>query len=171
MCSRGFKLLDSEIDVRASWKISQHNRTIAFCFINARLNYLSVRDFNYSSALRSDLGIMRNYKHGLVLFAVHFDEQVHNLSSRLFVEISRRLVAEENLRIVYHSACYRYALLLTTRKLRGIMVDALRNPEAVNDLLIIIRGLLCKARGEQYVFGGGELGQQIEKLKHKSNVI
>ena len=90
--------------------------------------------------LLDDLHFMRNDDNRNVLRPVDRLQQRENRLGRHGVERARRLVAEDDLRVVGKHARNCHALLLTARELRGIGVRLVGNADELQNLH---RALLC----------------------------
>src|ERR1700753_4420733 len=65
-----------------------------------------------------------------------------------------------------------HALLLTAGKLRGKVLNAIAQADALERLprFGLVRGAV-EVLGEHYVFHGGEIRHQVELLKHESDFL
>ncbi len=78
--------------------------------------------------------VVRHHDYGAPILTVEGVENVHDLLSHLGVEVSRRLVGEDNLRVAHNSSCNSHALALTARQLAGEMLHAVAKAESCQHL-------------------------------------
>jgi hypothetical protein len=89
------------------------------------------------------------------------------------IEVARRLVADDQLRVVHQGAGDRHALLLPTAKLCRKGAQARAEPNRFENFpclgfCMAARETVDKQRHGD-ILNGGERGQQVEKLKNESN--
>ena len=83
--------------------------------------YHSVLDPDNPIGLGGHRGVVSDYDHGDVLFAVQPFQQLHNLYARLGIQSSCGFVGKNNLRTCNECSGYSYALSLTARHLIRIV--------------------------------------------------
>src|SRR5262245_10218986 len=75
-------------------------------------------------------------------FAMQLAQKVHDGLAVTRIQVSRRLVRKQDCRLPAKRACNGNPLLLTSRELRGIMLDAVGHPhllERLEDTLLPLR--------------------------------
>ena len=105
---------------------------------------------------------------------VQLTQEPHDGLTVLRVEISGRFVREQNQRFTRNGPRDGDALLLTAGELRGIMLDAMRHPDALERLLHALaplRGRHAAIRERQLdVLVDGEIADQVEGLEDESDL-
>ena len=105
---------------------------------------------------------------------VQLAEESHDCLAVLRVEVSRRLVGEEDQRLARYGPRDGDALLLAARELRGIMLDAVRHAHTLERLLhpLAPLGRRHPAVGERQldVLVDGEVTDQVEGLEDESDL-
>ena len=90
------------------------------------------------------------------------------------IQVPGGLVGQQDGRIAAERARHRHALLLTARKLRRIVLDAVRHSDAlqcvVHPLLAFGRGHPAIGQRQLHVFVDGEIANQIERLENESDL-
>ena len=90
------------------------------------------------------------------------------------IEITTGLISQYNIGLVDKGTGYGHALLLATRQLCRFMIEAVREPQSVEQLLGLLFddrfGAAGQPAGNRNVFEGAELRQQMMKLKYEANV-
>src|SRR6185312_11080802 len=106
-------------------------------------------------------------------FAVELLEQLDDAVAGGRVEIARGLVGEEDARRVGECARECDALLLAARELRGQVIGAVGEADAIEQRVRARAGVARAAQLERDgdVFGGGERGDQLKGLEHESNFL
>ena len=99
------------------------------------------------------------------------EQQFDDVRASRRVEIARRLVREDERRIGGERAGYGDALLLSARKLRGIVPGPMTQPNCVQFGLRAGEGIV---RARQFQRGGdvfqrGHCGQQVKRLQHDAD--
>jgi acyl-CoA thioesterase-1 len=101
-------------------------------------------------------------------------EQAHHRLTVRRVEVSRRLVGEQEQWRAGDSPRHGHALLLTAGELRRIVLHPMQHPDAVQCLLDAAPALIGRhvAVGERQldVLVHGEIADQIERLKDEANL-
>ena len=94
-------------------------------------------------------------------------EQLDDAAAGVAVEISRRLVGEEDARRVRERAGDRHALLFAAGQLHGEVVQAVAEPDAMQQLARAVgrAGLAAQLERYLHVLERGERGNQLEALK------
>ena len=112
-----------------------------------------------------------HHQHGGALL-VQLGEQLHHLQSVLRVEVTRRLVGKNQLRVHHHSTGDGHALLLSAGELLGEVVGAMRDGHAAQHLLHALLPLFLRyteiGQRQLHVFLHVQLVNQVEALEHKA---
>src|SRR6202049_2945722 len=102
-------------------------------------------------------------------------KRVHNFYARPRVQIARRLVGQQDRRIVYQGSRDGYALWLPAGKLRGMVVASALQANQAQGLLSAPLPLLALHAGvdqRQFdIFLSRSARQQIESLEHKTDLL
>ena len=103
--------------------------------------------------------------------AIELEHKVDDLCARCGVEVARRLVGEQQFRLACESARNRDALLLAPRQLFGIMPDARSQTDALEHRMRSGTRVSNTRQLERqhHVFERRECGQQLERLKYKTD--
>ena len=128
---------------------------------------------------RGELDVVRNQHQGGFEFMVELLDQVHDPLARLPVQVSGRLIREQNPRLVGEGPRKSDPLLLTTRKLSRIVARAVpqshplekRHRPRTNGASILFRSALSKLHRHHHVLEGGECGKEMEGLKYEPYVL
>ena len=100
-------------------------------------------------------------------------EKIHDGVAIFGVEVSGGLIGEENHGIADERACHRDALLLTTGKLCGIMLGAMRHFDAFEGALDFFLafggGHAAIGEGKFDVFVDGEIADEVEGLEDETD--
>ena len=120
-------------------------------------------------------GIMGNHDDRFSEFLIQPLEEIHDLLSRVSIQVSRGLVGEEECRIGDNGSRNGNPLLLTSGELAGIMLHPVLQADQTQSRLDVIVPLRLAQPGEQerqlHVFKSREHGNQVEGLKNKSDVV
>src|SRR5574341_828687 len=102
-----------------------------------------------------------------VALAVEFDQQLKDVFAVPRIQVARRLVGQQNLRIVGEGARDGYALLLAAGKLRGIMMAAIVQSNFVEQSLRAFAGArnTHDLHRRQDILVSRERWDQVEGLK------
>ena len=102
---------------------------------------------------------------------MHFDQKLANRLGGLAVEVARRLIREQEQRLVNERPRHRDALAFPPRQLRGPMVEPLGQSNAVEQFAGALLQILGRAgeRRDQDVFEHRALWQQVMVLKDEPN--
>ena len=106
--------------------------------------------------------------------AMQFAKQIHDLLAILRIEVSSRLIGEQNGRIAGQSAGHRDALLLTAGELRRVVLDAVRHADALqrfmNLLLALRRAHAAIGERELDVFVDIQIADEVEGLENEADL-
>ena len=94
------------------------------------LNRFAVAKANGAFGKRRHVGIVRDEDKRRSNTAIQFEHDLYDCAARLGIEIAGWLIGEKNLGTVDEGAGQRDALLFPAGKLRGIMIDALGQADA-----------------------------------------
>ena len=89
------------------------------------------KNFAEDAAACRQLAVMRYEYEGCVLGVVQFHKHIEDVLAVLAVKVAGGLVGQDERRLSDEGAGKGHALLLAARKLHGIVVDAIRQPDAV----------------------------------------
>src|SRR5206468_801168 len=100
-------------------------------------------------------------------------EQLHDAAAGVAIEITRRLVGEENARCVGEGARDGYTLLLAAGELRWEVVQPVAKAHASQELAgaDVGAGVAAQLERDLYVLQRRERRNQLEALKHESNLL
>ena len=116
----------------------------------------------------NQLAIVRRDEHGRAA-RVHLAQQVHDVERQIGIEVARRLVGENQHRVVHERAGDGDALLLAARQLLRIRVHAVLQPDPLQHLkrLALLRrdGRAEHARHDRDVLEHGLSRDQLEILE------
>ncbi len=129
-----------------------------------------VDDADRSVRIRGHRGVVGDQEHGDAR-CVELLEHLQNFDARVRIQIARRLVGQEQRRLVHQRPCDRYALLLPAGHLRRHVLDPIAESHAVQELACAllrfgrsaVHGRVIQ-RHEHVVDRGGPR-QQVEALK------
>ena len=118
--------------------------------------------------------IIRDHDNGHT-FLIQTVKKLHDLSAGLGIQCSRRLISQQNLRIVHHSTGNGYTLFLTTGQLRWFEFHTICQPHTIqcsSRTFFPIRLLYsCINQRQCYIFQCALSGQQMKTLKHKPDTV
>ncbi|KGD50982.1 hypothetical protein DP43_5013 [Burkholderia pseudomallei] len=139
-----------------------------------RLDHLALLDDGHRVAHRADhLHLVRDQHDREAEPPVDVGEQRENRLRRLRIERGRRLVAQQQRRIVDERARDADALLLAARQARRIRVAFRREPDEIEQRIDLARTLGLRHAGDLQrqpdVLRDGLGGQQVEMLKHHAD--
>src|SRR5271166_324612 len=125
-------------------------------------------------AIAGSLGIVRNHQHRLTQLLVGLPQHLQHDLGILRVEITGRLVRQNDRGLVDQGARQRHALLLAAAHLGRAMVEPLvdtEQPRDVFDVFTFGRAVMLAGdiAGDRDVVFGGQGGQQIELLEDKTD--
>lgn len=103
--------------------------------------------------------------------AADLQQQIHDVLSVSRVQVTRRLVGQQDRRIVGQCARQRDALLLATRQLRRVVVPTVLEPDFIEQAPRST-GRVCLSRDlhrHHHVFERGQRRNQVKELKHESD--
>src|ERR1019366_1104813 len=117
--------------------------------------------------------VVRDHDDGRAALLVDGEEELVDLRARRRVEVPRGLVGKEEARLEEERAGEGYALLLASRELARPVLDALLEPDLLEEsvgarLELALRFALHEPRHE-HVLERGELGEQMVELEHEAN--
>ncbi len=118
---------------------------------------------------RRDGGIMRHDHHRRTILTTHILQNPQHLLPRVVIQRARRLIAQQDLRILGHRTRDRHTLLLATRQLRRKIIHTVSEPH-VRQRLHRIHGIGHDLRGQFHVLPGRQIGDQIVELEHETDV-
>ena len=105
---------------------------------------------------------------------VQFAQQAHHRLAVGRIQVSGRLVRQQDQRIAAQRARHRDALLLTARELRRIVLHAVRHADALQRLLhapLALRRRHAAIRQRQFhVLVHREIADQVERLEDKADL-
>ena len=116
-----------------------------FITLNSQLSILNLNDSpavvhhlsveQVDNSVRHHSVVLRvGHHHDGGAFGVELREQFHHGESALRVEITCRLVGEDELRLAHHGTCYSHTLLLTAGELLRIMLGTLAESHLAQNL-------------------------------------
>ena len=114
--------------------------------------------------------VVRHDDHGAARVAARVLQKPQDLLARAVVEGARRLVAQEQLRVLREGARDGNALLLAAGELRGEVVRALREPHLRKHVRRRQRVAADLAR-QLHVLQRGEVLDQVVELEHEAHVV
>ena len=104
---------------------------------------------------------------------IELREQFHDSQTALRVEITRRLVGENQLRLAHHGASYRHTLLLTARELLRIVLCAVAQAHLAqnlrNTLATFLRRYAHVAQLQVDILLNGKFVDEVEALEHEAD--
>ena len=107
-------------------------------------------------------------------FPVQFGEQLHHFGSVLRVQVTGRLIGEDDLRIRNDSTCDGHTLLLSSGKLLREMARAVADVHPFQDIvhhLLTLAGFYFQVgKREFHVFEHVQFVDQVETLEHETDV-
>ena len=107
-------------------------------------------------------------------FPVQFGEQLHHFGSVLRVQVTGRLIGEDDLRIRNDSTCDGHTLLLSSGKLLREMARAVADVHPFQDIvhhLLTLAGFYFQVgKREFHVFEHVQFVNQVEALEHETDV-
>src|SRR5690606_3719220 len=134
---------------------------------------LAGREANRAPRAPGAEGIVRDEHERRPALAVQFLHQRDGAFAGRGVEISGRLVGEQDPRLVDERARERDALLLAARELRRIMIEPAAQAHALEQRRGPRRDVAVAAQLERhlYVLERGQRRQELERLKDEADVI
>src|SRR6267154_2373934 len=117
--------------------------------------------------------VVRDHANGGAI-AMQVAQQFHHGFAVLGVQVSGRLVSHQNERIANQRARHSDTLLLTSRKLRRIVAQAMSHADALERVLHFLLALAgasaAISQRQLHIFVHGEVADQVEGLKDESNL-
>jgi hypothetical protein len=106
-------------------------------------------------------------------FPVERLEQLDDVGARVAVEIARRLVGEENPRLIGERPRDGDALLLAARELRRKVIETIAQPHPAQQLARAIARAAFSAELQRHlhVFERRECGDQLKALEHEADFL
>ncbi len=139
---------------------------------------LPVAEANEPRAVLGDVHLVRDEDDGDAALAIELLEDVHDLDARARIEVSGRLVGEDDRRLVDERARDRDALLLTARQLVRKVVKALAEADDLERLhgAAVTLGRLhlrpaVVEQGQLDVVERRGPRQQVEALEHEPDLL
>src|SRR5688500_4076866 len=124
-----------------------------------------------AASMLGDVVLVRDQHDGLA-GRVQLLEEPHDLDASLAVEVTGRLVREQDGRIVHERARDRHALALSAGKLRGPVRHAIAETDALQHagrtFAPLLGGHACVDQRQLHIVQRARARQQIERLKHES---
>jgi hypothetical protein len=113
-----------------------------------------------------------DHERGAFLLA-QLEEQLEHGVAGLRVEVSGRLVGEQDVRPRREGARDRDALLLAAGELRRIVVPARAEPHPLEQRVTACRGIrhAVHLERQEHVLAGGQVREQLEGLEHEPEVV
>ncbi len=108
-------------------------------------------------------------------FRIQILENPHHLETGFGIQIPRRLIGENNFRIIDERPCDGDSLFLSTRELIGEILRAVghihRSERRSDTRIIILQHLIIIEEWKLHIFKHRRLRQEIERLKHKTDFL
>src|SRR5207248_6584309 len=134
---------------------------------------LSIFEPDYSIRLGNDGGVVGDEDEGHAMLAIHPSHQADDLLAGLAVDLSGRLVAENQRWLVDQGARDRDPLLFASRHLIRAVMDAVDQPDFIQQrgsARLAILAVLAVAQGQHHVLDSVESGQKVEVLEDESEL-
>src|SRR4051794_15735472 len=114
---------------------------------------------------------MRHENDGGARLTVQRLQQLDDAHARVAIEVAGRLVREENAWPIRERARDGHALLLSARELRGVVIEAVREPNPLQDVACTGRRVIVAAQLERYlhVLQRGKRGDELETLEYETD--
>jgi hypothetical protein len=111
---------------------------------------------------------------GLLLFIVDPLQKLHDLGSRLGVQVPDRLVREDDIGLVHQCPRDGHPLLLPSGELPGGVVPPVGEPHELQNLVepfaVVLQLLAVQEEGEHHVLFQVQVGNQIIELKDEPDI-
>ena len=120
--------------------------------------------------------IVRHHDHGDLLPHVEVDEDLHDNVCAARIQITRRLIEEQNLWLVRDGTSNSNSLLLTTGQLVGEMIHSLFETDVLQELAGSIADFLSgkfalELHGKFNIFERSERTNQVEGLENEAELV
>ncbi len=120
--------------------------------------------------------VVGNHHDSASVFLVELVEDVHHFLTHLGVEVTGGLVGKHYLRVAYDGTGDCNTLALTARELTGKVTHAMAEAETVKHVFHKFMTLgsadaVAIYEGKGYVFRHVERGNEVEALKHETDVV
>ncbi len=139
------------------------------------IQHLAVAHVQDAVADSRRLWIVRNHHYGLLQLLVGAAQDRQHGLGILGIKIACRLVGQHDGGTGDQGAGDRDPLLLSTRQFRGPVLQAISNPKQVGEMVEVFPIELFRATGnfmrQQDIVHGAEGRQQVEFLKHKTDLL
>ncbi len=136
---------------------------------------LAVAQEDHAIGGRRGGGVVGDHDDRVALLLVELAEDAQHLAARLRVEVAGRLVGEHELGREKQGAGDRDPLLLAAGELGGEMVDAVAQPDPVEQhACALAHGRVAPLgddRGQGHVLLRGERREQVEELEDEADVV
>ena len=132
-----------------------------------------VAQTNDSPRAGGELHVVRHDDHRRIRVAIELLEKLHDANASGVVEIARGLVGEEHARRVDERACDGHALLLAPGEANGIVVCAVGEPDACEQIGGACERSVVAAKIEwnAHVLECRERGNELKALEHEPNFL
>jgi hypothetical protein len=121
-----------------------------------------------------DAVVMRDNDHRSIRADGHFAKHFHYVAARLPIESGRRLIAEQQTRLVHQGPAYGDALLFAAGQRGGQSLEAVPQTEGFKNLAGLghSRGARITRDYQRHsrILGSGQGGQQVVLLKDETDV-
>ena len=136
-------------------------------------DHSSVTQSNNPSRSTCERQIVRHENDGRSRLAIQCLEQLDDAHSCVTIEISRRLIREQNPRPVRECACDRDSLLLAARELSRKVVEAIAESDALQHVTRAFDRMILATQLERnlHVFDRGECRDQLKALKDEAHLL
>ena len=119
--------------------------------------------------------VVRDHDDGAAVLLIQAVEQLHHLGTHLRVEVTRRLVGKDDVRVADDGTCDGNTLALPAGKLRREMAHTVRQPDFLQDLLrhastLLGAGLAVKER-QFYIIQDVQRVNQVERLEDEAQAV
>ena len=135
---------------------------------------MTIHNLYYAVCPGCDLAVMCDHDHGSSFF-MKFLQNVHDLPGGMRVQITRRLIGQNDRRCLRDGPCDRNPLLLTARHLGRSVVHAIAQPNLFKCRLRKVPSLRPSDapvdQRQLHVLQSRKICDQIEALKHKTDLL
>src|SRR5207302_2402826 len=116
---------------------------------------------------------MRDEDHRAAVVPVQADDQLDHLFTGRCIQVTGRLVGEQDCRTVRERPRDGHPLLLTAGELHWIVMAARLEPDGLQQLVRfrVGFGIAGQLHRNRNVFARGQSGDQMERLKHKADLL
>src|SRR5579883_2883034 len=135
-------------------------------------NDFPIANLDNSSGVRGDLAVVSDQDHRHSPLAVQPLEDPHDLSAGVRVEITSRLISQDQARMMNKGSSNRHALLLAAGELAGAVSRAINQPNPRQRLEGAAPPVAhaCVHQGKLDLFESGHAGQEVKHLEDEANL-